>query len=189
MDNGNTMISTESTSNNGHPPDSASGQSGTVVRNDTGYAVASEELLRSDAGNVTARQVTMDRSGADTITAERVQLDHSGATRLHTRSAQLDHSGTVFLNASQAVLQESSALFLKSDTSRLVKSNVLVMVSRQTAAEGPVRAFLHIGRGDTIKPVFDAYSGAAAGGALALMLLVAGRLLRRLSGQPGKERL
>ena len=53
------------------------------------------ELLRSDAGDITATTVTMDRSGAETIIADRVTMDRSGARKLDAKSAHLENSGAV----------------------------------------------------------------------------------------------
>ena len=65
------------------------------VTKETAYKSASEatELIRADAGDVTATTVSMDRSGAERITADRVTMERSGARTIDAKSVQMDRSG------------------------------------------------------------------------------------------------
>ncbi|MBA2278136.1 MAG: hypothetical protein H0W06_10270, partial [Chloroflexia bacterium] len=57
-----------------------------VVKSDTTKTpMPARELLRQDAGDLDADQVTMERSGAESIKAQRVSMDRSGAKVLETR--------------------------------------------------------------------------------------------------------
>lgn len=147
--------------------------------------VAAPELLRSDAGDVKAGNVTMDRSGADTITADRISMDRSGARKLEAKSAHLENSGAVLLSAENAVFYGGAAIAVKTNQAKIVHSNfVALKAAEQTTIEGEVNALLYAGPADEkIKPVFNRASGAAFGAGFAVTLLVLGRLLRRLVGR------
>lgn len=165
-------------SNGTHPP--------TVVEKAAAYRTTGEaaELLRTDAGDLSAQSVSMDRSGAEQITAERVRMDRSGAKSLTAKSAQLDRSGVLNLSADHVVLQGSSATRISANEMRIVKSNVGILRSSATTVEGTVRALVYAGPADDrVKPVFDAAGAARFGAALAAVLLIGGRLLRRIAGR------
>jgi len=141
------------------------------------------ELLRADAGDVSAATVTMDRSGAERIDAQRVIMDRSGAQRLDARSAQLDRSGVVLLKSDRAVLHKGSALVVTASEARLVRSRALAVVSGKTVVEGRVNTLVHVGpaEGD-VRPVFDTAGAIGFGAALGFAALLIGRLVRRFSG-------
>lgn len=160
-----------------HPPE--------VVDKDSAYRATSEgtELLRTDAGDFTAQSVSMDRSGAEQITAERVHMDRSGAKTLTAKSAQLDRSGVVSLTADHVVLQGSSATRISAKEARIVKSNVGILRAETTKVDGNLRTLVHIGPAcDNVKPVFDGAGAVRFGATFAAVLLIGGRLLRRLAG-------
>lgn len=144
------------------------------------------ELLRSDAGDVSAERVAMDQSGAERITAERVTLTNSGARRIETKSAQLDRSGVVLLKSDNAVIHAGSAVVVHTQQARIVDGRVLVLAGDVTSAEGIVRTLIHIGkRGDQKTVAIGGESAlrfGAAGAGFAATLLIGGRLLRRFFG-------
>jgi hypothetical protein len=174
-------------------PDAVSGNGGTdqgvsappefVAKSDTTKSAAeANELLRADAGDVKATTVSMDRSGAESITAERVTMDHSGAKSLEAKSAQLTNSGAAFLKAERAVIQNGSAVFVSANEARLVKSSAVAVFAGNLTAEGDLKTLLHVGPSEgCIRPVFDAKSAVGLGAGFGLVVLVLGRLLRRLT--------
>jgi hypothetical protein len=159
--------------NGAHPPQ--------TVAKDAAYRATQEaaELLRSDAGDVTATTVSMDRSGAEQISAERVTMNRSGAKSIETKSAQLERSGVLNLTSENVVLHNSSATSISTKEARVVKSNIAIFRSERTTVEGELRSLLHIGHAcDNVKPVFDAQGAARFGAAFAAVLLIGGRVLR-----------
>lgn len=164
--------------NGAHPP--------TIVDKSNAYRATGEavELLRSDAGDVSATTVTMDRSGAEHITAERVTLNRAGAKSIEAKSAQLDRSGVLNLKSDHTVLQASSAIAINTRESRLVKSKILFYRSDSTVVEGELKTLVHVGEacGD-VKPMLDGAGALKFGAAFAAVLLIGGRLLRRLAGR------
>lgn len=173
-----THVPHQSTDNGAHPP--------RTVDKATAYRATHEgaELLRADAGDVTATSVTMDRSGAEEITADRVTMDRSGAKSIQTKSAQLDRSGVLTLQSDHVVLHKSSATVVTAQEARVVKSNIVLFNSKQTTVEGTLTSLIHVGNAcDNVKPVFDATGAARFGAAFAATLLIGGRLLRLLFGR------
>ena len=169
-----------------HGPDANGTEPPIVISKETAYKSPSEavELVRSDAGDITATTVSMEQSGAEQITADRVSMDRSGAKSIATKSAQLDRSGVLSLNSDHTVLQKSSAMAINAKDARIVRSNVLVFRSGSTTVEGELRTLIHIGNAcDNVKPVFGGADAARFGAALGLVLLIGGRLLRRLTGR------
>lgn len=161
--------------NGAHPPQ--------TVAKDSAYRAAHEaaELLRSDAGDITATTVTLDRSGAEQITAERVTLNRSGAKTIEAKSVQLERSGVLNLTTDSVVLHNSSATAVTTKDARVVKSNIAIFRSERTTVEGELRSLVHIGHAcDNVKPVFDAQGAARFGAAFALTLLIGRRILRFL---------
>jgi hypothetical protein len=157
-----------------------------TVTKETAYRAAHEgaELLRSDAGDVTATSVSMDRSGAEQITAERVSLSRSGAKSIETKSAQLERSGVLSLTGQNVVLHHSSATAISTTEARVVKSKIAVFRSERTTVEGRLTPLVHIGHAcENVKPVFDAQGAARFGAALGATLLIGGRLLRLFFGR------
>lgn len=173
------MTDASTTPHNGaHPP--------TVVDKDAAYRATSEgtELIRTDAGDVSAGTVTMDRSGAEHVTAERVRLERSGAKAIQAKSAQLERSGTLNLSAEHVVLHGSSAANVSAKDVRIVKSNVGILRADSAAVEGRLRALVHVGPAcDNAKPVFDGPGALRFGAALGVVLLIGGRLLRAITGR------
>ena len=141
------------------------------------------ELLRSDAGDVSATSVSMDRSGAESVTADRVSMDHSGARKLEAKSAHFENSGAVFMTAEKAVFHGGAAVFVKTNDARIVNSHVIALkAAKTTTIEGNVNAVLYAGPADAkIKPLFTTASAAAFGAGLAATVLVLGRILRSLA--------
>lgn len=157
-----------------------------VVAKDTAYRSQSEapELLRSDAGDITATSVSMDRSGAEQITADRVSLQQSGAKSIQTKSAQLDRSGVLRLSSDNTVLHDSSAISVKTREARVIKGRILVFSSETTRVEGELKPLIHIGQAcEGVKPVLDGQGALKLGAALGFVLLVFGRLLRQVTGR------
>lgn len=142
------------------------------------------ELLRADAGDIQATTVTLDRSGAEKIEAERVTLDRSGARDIQARSAQLDRSGVALLKSERTVLQQSSAVAVMTSEARLVRTKAVAVVSGNTAVEGNLRTLVHVGpvSGGTVRTLVDPAGAIGFGAALGLVLLLFGRLFRRLAG-------
>lgn len=164
--------------NGTHPP--------TVVDKDAAYRATSEgtELIRTDAGDITAGAVAMDRSGAEQITAERVRLERSGAKAIDAKSVQMDRSGVLLLNAEHVVLQGSSATNVTAKDARIVKSTVGILRAESATIEGRLRALVHIGPAcDNATPVFDGVGALRFGAAAGAVLLIGGRLLRRIAGR------
>jgi hypothetical protein len=141
------------------------------------------ELLRSDAGDLTAQTVTMDRSGAEAITADRVSMDRSGARKLDAKSAHLENSGAVFMDAENAVFYGGAAVFVKTNDAKIVRSSfVALKVAGETTIEGEVKAVIYAGPADEkIKPLFTIQGAAAFGAGFAAALLLFGRMLRRFA--------
>jgi hypothetical protein len=163
---------------NGHTPP-------TVVTKATAYNSASEasEMIRTDAGDVTATTVTMDRSGAEQITADRVQMDRSGAKAIDAKSVQMDRSGALSLKSDHTVLHDSAAVWASASEARITKSKVVLLVSAKSMIEGELRPLIHIGKGgENVKPVIDGGSALKLGAALGAVLLLGGRVLRMLAG-------
>jgi hypothetical protein len=124
----------------------------------------------------------MDRSGAEQITADRVSLEQSGAKTIEAKSAQLERSGVLNLSSEHAVLHDSSAISVSAREARIVKSKILFFRSDTTQVEGELKPLIHIGQAcDNVKPVFDGQGAIRFGTALGLVLLIGGRILRRLA--------
>jgi hypothetical protein len=146
--------------------------------------VEAKELLRADAGDLKADNVTMDRSGAESITADRVTMDRSGARKLDAKSAHFENSGAVVMTAENAVFYGGAAVAVKAKTAKIVHSNFVALKTEQATIEGQVNALLYAGPADAkVNPVFTPGSAATFGVGLAAGLLMLGRLLRRLIGR------
>jgi hypothetical protein len=157
----------------------------TVVAKEPAYRSATEatELIRSDAGDITATTVTMEQSGAEQITADRVTMDRSGAKSLNAKSAQLDRSGALSLKSDHVVLQRSSAIAVMAKEARVVRSKIFLFRSNTTTVEGELRAVVHIGSAcDNVKPLLSGMDAARFGVAFGATVLIGGRLIRRLAG-------
>lgn len=166
-----------SATNGAHPPQ--------FVSKDSAYRAPSEatELIRTDAGDITATTVTLDRSGAEQITAERVTLERSGAKSITTKSSQLEQSGVLDLDAESVVLHKSNATNVRTKEARVVRSNILLFRSEHTTVEGKLRPLVHIGNAcDNAKPIFNGSSAIRFGATLGAVLLIGGRIMRALFG-------
>ncbi len=181
---------TDPTTTTPHTPTNGNGRDGTdpslppefVAKTDTTKSpVNAHELLRSDAGDLSATTLSMDRSGAESITAERVTMDHSGAKTLEAKSAQLVDSGVMLLKSERAVMQGGSALVVSASEARLVKSRAIAVVADRVTAEGELKTLLHVGSSDgCIRPVLDGRGALGFGAGFGLAVVMFGRLLRRL---------
>jgi hypothetical protein len=166
-------------------PSTNENQPPTVVAKETAYKSAGEasELIRSDAGDITATTVTLDRSGAEQITADRVQLERSGAKSMNAKSVQMDRSGVLSLKSDHTVLHDSAAVTVSASEARIVKSKILMFLSAKTTVEGELKPLIYIGKGgDNVKPVIDGKSAGLLGAAFGLIILFGGRLARLISG-------
>jgi hypothetical protein len=162
----------------------------TVVAKDTAYKAAAEatELIRVDAGDVSATTVTMDRAGAEQITAERVSMSQSGARKMETKSAQLEQSGVLALRSDNVVLHESAAIAVATKQARVVKSRVAFLKADSVEGEGTLRPLLYIGgSGAVVKPALDVRGAIGLGAALGLVLLLGRLLTRRSNGDEGRQ--
>jgi len=139
-----TTAGTEDQRRDGAEPESAP-KTATFKESPSNTPVAATELRQTDAGNIEATTVTMDRSGAEQITAERVVMTQSGVMQMEARSAQLERSGVVNLKSEHVVLQGGTAFSVAADDARLVKSRAIAVVSGQTYLEGDARALLVVG--------------------------------------------
>ena len=141
------------------------------------------ELLRSDAGDLTATTVTMDRSGAETIIADRVTMDRSGTRKLEAKSAHFENSGAVVMSAENAVFHGGAAIAVKTNDVRISDSHVAALrASEKTTIEGNVFTAIYAGPADEkIKPLLTTAGAASFGAGFAVTLLLIGRTLRRLT--------
>lgn len=155
------------------------------VAKSTAYKSAAEatELVRADAGDVTATTVSMDRSGAEQITADRVTMDRSGARTMDAKSVQMDRSGVLALQSEHTVLHDSAAVALSATEARVVKSKVLFFRAETATVEGTLRPLIHIGQAEgDAKPLLDGQGALRFGAAFGLALIIGGRIVRLLLG-------
>ncbi|MGH2617866.1 MAG: hypothetical protein ACRDJC_21770 [Thermomicrobiales bacterium] len=139
------------------------------------------ELLRSEAGDVQASTVSMERAGAEQVTADRVIMTNSGARTVEARSAQIDRSGILALNSEKAVLYNSSSVAVAVEEARIVRGRILMMKADNATIEGDARIGIYAGPAtETVRPLVDLRGAAAFGAGLGAVLLLAGSLLRRL---------
>jgi hypothetical protein len=164
------------------------------------HASEANELLRRDAGDVTAGIVSMERSGAERVEGERVTMTSSGARTLSARTLQMENSGAVSASAERLVMQSSSALVASAEQIRLARSkafmaNAATMTAEQDVsvgwlnvgevkASGDIRAtFMMAGNVSAEGDVdirFDAASAFALGAGFAAVLLFVRGVLRRV---------
>jgi predicted deacylase len=171
------------------PQTAGDGANGTLppqfVAKETAYKSASEasELVRVDAGDVTATTVSMDRSGAERITADRVTMERSGARTMDAKSVQMDRSGVLALQSDHTVLHDSAAVALSATEARVVKSKVVFFRAEKATVEGSLRPLIHIGRADgDVRPLLDSRGALRFGAAFGLALVIGGRIVRLLFG-------
>ncbi|HET7092065.1 MAG TPA: hypothetical protein VFI22_01270 [Thermomicrobiales bacterium] len=144
-------------------------------------SVAGRDMVRADAGEVRAANVTMEKSGAEAIVAERLSMENSGAKSIEAKSAQIEQSGIMTLRSDNASVYQSSALAVFGKTIRLAKSAALIVKADRVEADAGTRVLLHIGSAaDGTRPALDAAGAAAFGAAFGAVVLLFGSLLRRL---------
>jgi hypothetical protein len=139
------------------------------------------ELLRSEAGNVQATTVTMERAGAEQVSAERVVMTNSGARTVEARSAQVDRSGILAVRSDKAVFSNSTAIAIATEEARIVRSRVLLLKADRATIEAGARVAIYAGPADeNVRPLADVRGAAAFGAGLGAVLLLLGSLLRRV---------
>jgi hypothetical protein len=139
------------------------------------------ELLRSEAGDVQAGSVSMERAGAEQVTAERVIMTNSGARTVDARSAQIDRSGILAVNSEKAVFYNSSAVAVAAEEARIVRGRVFMLKADRVTIEGDAQIAIYAGpTSETVRTLVDARGAAAFGAGLGAALLLIGSLLRRL---------
>lgn len=140
------------------------------------------ELLRAEAGDLHAEQVSMERAGAEQVTAERVVMTNSGARTVEARSAQVDRSGVLAVRSEKAVFYNSTAVAVAVDEARIVRGKVLALKAERATIEGDARIAVYAGPlVEGVRPLLDARGAAAFGAGLGAVLLFFGSLLRRIA--------
>lgn len=138
------------------------------------------ELLRTEAGDVQADAVTMERAGAEHVTAQRAIITNSGARTIDARSAQIDRSGILALNSEKAVLYNSSAVLAATGEARIVRGRVFALKADNAVIEGDAKIGIYAGpAAEHVRPLLDARGAAAFGAAFGAVVLFIGSLLRR----------
>ena len=142
------------------------------------------ELLRAEAGNVHANNVTMERSGAEQITVQRIVMTNSGARTIDARSAQIDRSGILGVKSDKAVFYNSTVLAAAAGEARIVRGAVLLLKAESVTVEGDARIGILAGPGcDAVRPLVDGRGAAAFGAAAGAVIVVLGAILRRIFGR------
>jgi hypothetical protein len=143
--------------------------------------VAATELLRAEARDVHANELTMERSGAETITAERLVMTNSGARTVEARSAQIDNSGILAVKSEKAVFQNATVLAAATSEARVVRSNVFLLKADEVTVEGDTRIGVLAGPGcNGVKPMFDVKGALALGAGVGMVLATLNALARGL---------
>ncbi|MFN8591544.1 MAG: hypothetical protein U0031_08805 [Thermomicrobiales bacterium] len=142
---------------------------------------AATELLRAEAGDVSANEIAMERSGAEHVSAERVIMTNSGARTVDARSAQIDRSGILGVRSEKAVLYNSTAVGVMSEDTRIVRGHVFALKTNEATIEGDARIAIYAGPPGACTPLVDTRSAAVFGAALGVMLVTLGAILRRLA--------
>lgn len=139
------------------------------------------ELLRAEAGDVRADQVTMEGSGAEQITAERLVMTNSGARTLEARSAQVERSGILGVKSERAVFNKSTIVGVSTNEARIVGGSVLLLRAGEVNAEGDARIGILAGPGcNAVRPLVDVRGAAAFGAAAGAAVVVLGAIVRRI---------
>lgn len=143
--------------------------------------VAATELLRAEARDVQATELTMERSGAETIRAERLVMTNSGARTVEARSAQIDSSGILAVKSEKAVFQNTTVLAAATTEARVVRGNVFLLKADEVTIEGDARVGVLAGPGcNGVKPMFDVLGALALGTAAGIALAILNALSRRI---------
>jgi hypothetical protein len=138
------------------------------------------ELLQSDARNVQAQNVTMERAGAEQITTERLVMTSSGARTLEAKSAQIDRSGILAAKGEKAVFHDSTIVAVNVDEARVVRGNVLLMRAEAVQVEGDARIGVLAGPAcEAVRPLVSVQGAAAFGALFGLVIWLFGALARR----------
>lgn len=139
------------------------------------------ELLRTEAGDVEADRVAMERAGAEHVAAERVVMTNSGARSVDAKSAQIDRSGILMVTSEKAVLYNSTTVAAAIDEARIVRGKVLALRANAVTIEGDARIGIVAGpvSGGT-QPMIDHRGAAAFGAACGAVLVLLGTLIRRI---------
>jgi hypothetical protein len=146
--------------------------------------VAATELLRAEARDVQASELTMERSGAETITAERLVMTNSGARTVEARSAQIESSGILAVKSEKAVFQNATVLAAAMSEARIVRGTVFLLKADNVAVEGDARIGVLAGPGcNGVKPVFDVKGALALGAAAGLTLSILKALAKIFSNR------
>jgi hypothetical protein len=139
------------------------------------------EMLRSEASDVHATTVTMDRAGAEQVSAERVVMTNSGARTVEARSAQVERSGILAVRSDKAVFSNSTAIAIATEEARIVRSRVFMLKADRATIEAGTRVAIYAGPpGENVRPLADVRGAAAFGAGLGAVLLLVGSLLRRV---------
>ncbi|MBA3450777.1 MAG: hypothetical protein H0T18_06155 [Chloroflexia bacterium] len=139
------------------------------------------ELLRSEAGDVRGKTVSMERAGAEHVAAERVIMTNSGARTVEGNSVQIDRSGILAVTSDKAVFYNSSAVAVAADEARIVRGRVFMLKAERATIDGDAKIGIYAGpAGDAVHPLVDVRGAAAFGAGLGAVLLLLGSLLRRL---------
>lgn len=142
------------------------------------------ELLRAEAGDVRAEQITMEGSGAEQITAERLVMTNSGARTLEARSAQVDRSGILGVKSDKAVFSKSTIVAASTSEARIVRGNVLLLRADDVQVEGDAKIGVLAGPGcNAVRPLVDAQGAAMFGAAAGAVIVVLGAIVRRIAGR------
>jgi hypothetical protein len=142
-------------------------------------AVASE-LLQTDARNVQAQNVTMERAGAESIIAERLVMNNSGARTIEVKSAQVDRSGILSAKSEKAVFHDSTVVAVSVDEARIVRGNVLLMRAESVKVEGDAKIGILAGPAcEAVRPLVSVQGAAAFGALFGLVVWVFGAIARR----------
>jgi hypothetical protein len=143
------------------------------------------ELLGGDARDVRAESVVLEGSGAETITADRVSVTNSGTRSIDAKSVQVERSGVLALHGQNVVLQDSSAVSVTADEVRMVKGMALYVRAGKVVLDGDSRALVM--DGEDVRPVVSVQGAAAFGAAVAVVLMLLGRLFGGHGKQTGRE--
>jgi len=138
------------------------------------------ELLQTDARNVQAQNVTMERAGAEHITAERLVMTNSGARSIEARSAQVDRSGILAAKSEKAVFHDSTIVAVSVDEARIVRGNVLLMRAEAVKVEGDAKIGVLAGPAcEAVRPLVSVQGAAAFGALCGLVVWLLGAIARR----------
>jgi len=141
--------------------------------------VAATELLRAEARDVQANELTMERSGAETITAERLVMTNSGARTVEARSAQIDNSGILAVKSEKAVFQNATVVAVATSEARVVRGNVFLLKADEVTVEGDARIGILAGPGcNGVKPMLDVKGALALGAGIGMALAILNALAR-----------